>query len=416
MAHKVRSNEYFVAIMTKFILVFLSMITSVLLNRYLGPSLKGEYSYILNIVGILALILNLGIGQSYTFFKKKNGDSASQEFVNIFYFQLILYIVLLLIINVFYKERILNFILIISILSQFNMQISFMSLVANVNKRNYITIVSMAIYAFFLLIIYLFTNNNLEIIIYIYIIKIVLESLLFITSNKLYPYSLKINFYFMLDILKFSLFPMVTSLLIVLNYSVDTIILKQFVDYSDIGIYSVGVTLAGIVWLIPDAFKDVLFNKTAKDNSLKDIVFGIKFNIYLSIIIIIGFSLLGKDFLYLMYGKEYIASYSVTLLLFVGCIPMIFFKILNTLYISNGNQKISFFILIAAVIANVIGNYILIPFMGISGAAISSIISYSVSGIILLLSFIKRYNIAIKEIVLFNENEMKKIKSIILKR
>lgn len=33
------------------------------------------------------------------------------------------------------------------------------------------------------------------------------------------------------------------------------------VDFGDIGIYSLAVNLGGQLWLIPDAFKDVLFNK-----------------------------------------------------------------------------------------------------------------------------------------------------------
>lgn len=378
--------------------------------------MKGQYAYILNYVGILALILNLGIGQSYTFFRKNIGERVKQDYVNIFYYQLYIYILIILIINLFLNNKVLNIILVASILAQFNSQVAFMALVININKRNVITIFTTLLYTITLFYIYFFTEKNLEYVIIAYVFRVIVDIVIIIIKNQIYPTTIFIDVKFLKKILKFSFFPMVTSLLIVFNYSIDIIILKQFVSFNELGIYSVGVALAGMLWLIPDAFKDVLFNRTAKNDSIEQVKFGIKFNVYLSTIIIIGFTLFGKQFLNIIYGQEYIGAYSVSLLLFLGCIPMIFFKMINTLYISIGNQKFAFYILMIAVFGNIIANYLLIPIRGIEGAAIASVISYSICGIIFLVSFIKKYNIKAKDIIFLNVNERSKLKSILKKR
>jgi len=72
--------------------------------------------------------------------------------------------------------------------------------------------------------------------------------------------------------IKFGIFPMLSTLLITSNYRVDVIIMKQFLDYREIGYYIVGVELANKVWLISNAFKEVVFSKTAK----KDSIFNVK--------------------------------------------------------------------------------------------------------------------------------------------
>lgn len=99
---------------------------------------------------------------------------------------------------------------------------------------------------------------------------------------------------------------MLLLLMTTLNYNIDIIILKYYSSYSAVGIYSVGVTLATMIWIIPDAFKEVLFSKTSKDDSIKEIIVSIKLNLYICSIIIVSFLFLGKIFIYIAYGQEYV--------------------------------------------------------------------------------------------------------------
>ena len=59
-------NVYIVAIMSKILFILMSLGTSALINRSLGVSLKGEYSYIMNIVSIMIVFFAFGMGQTYS--------------------------------------------------------------------------------------------------------------------------------------------------------------------------------------------------------------------------------------------------------------------------------------------------------------------------------------------------------------
>ena len=206
---------------------------------------------------------------------------------------------------------------------------------------------------------------------------------------------------------------MVTLLLTTLNYSIDTIILRNLSSSSSVGLYSIGISLANMLWIIPDAFKDVLMNKTSKEDSIGDIIFSLKSNILISLIITLGFILLGKLFISVVYGSEFIDSYIATVILFFGSISMIFHKIISPLLYSKGYQKKLCVIFLSAVFLNIVMNYILIPKFDIIGAAVASVFSYFLAGISILLIFSKMYKLKIKEIIFINRKELLKIKKII---
>lgn len=412
MKRSLSNNSYVISAISKISIIFFSFISSVIISRYLGPNLKGQYSYILNYVTIISLILNLGVGQSYTYFLKTNGEGIKQEFVNLYYIQFVSYLMLIIVVNIFKVNFVINVILIASTISVLNSQINFMALVNDVNKRNLINIKSTVLYTLILISIYLLSNRNLNLVIVAFIVKLVINSLMNIISASILPNRFTVNIELLKKIIKFSFFPMITTLLITFNYNIDIIILERYLEFREVGIYSIGVSLASMLWIIPDAFKDVLFNKTAKSDSINEIAFSIKFNIYLSTFIIILFAFIGRYFIEFVYGSDFIDAYGVTLLLFIGCIPMIFFKMINTLYIAIGKQIFAFYILVFAVIINVLANIILIPKMGIEGAAIASIASYSICGTIFLASFTKKYMLKLTDVLILNKNDLIKIKQL----
>lgn len=65
---------YFTAMLSKISIIFISIFTSALVNRQLGVALKGEYAYITNIVSMLVIVLSFGIGQTYSTFRRKEGN------------------------------------------------------------------------------------------------------------------------------------------------------------------------------------------------------------------------------------------------------------------------------------------------------------------------------------------------------
>ena len=218
------------------------------------------------------------------------------------------------------------------------------------------------------------------------------------------------------EIYRTGIISMLMLLMMSFNYNIDIIILKQLSSSYSVGLYSIAVNLANMLWLIPDAFKDVLFNKTSKNDSINEIVLSTKLNLYLNIIITIGFIILGKQFINFMYGKEFIEAYNSTVILFIGCMVMIIYKLIHPLYIALGKQTLIFNILLASVFINIILNYILIPKFDIIGAAIASVCSYTICGIVFLIIFCKQYNVQISRFFVFNNDEINMFKTLLRRK
>ena len=150
---KIFKNQFVFSFITKIILVILGMISSILINRYLGPTLKGEYSYTLNIFNILVLVLNFGLYQYYPKLKRQNESSnIRSRFTNVVLFQFFIYFLMAIIIGMFttgkFWHSMLYTLVPIMILAK---QLNFILLVENPNKKNFLSITNEFFYIVLLL-------------------------------------------------------------------------------------------------------------------------------------------------------------------------------------------------------------------------------------------------------------------------
>lgn len=378
---KIIQSQYVYSIISKFCIVILGVANSVLINRSLGPSMKGEYAYILNIASLVVLILNLGIYQSYPFYRRKKVPALREKYNSIVFLQFAAYMLLAIILLLFNRQQSWFFIFTLVPIMVLSRQLNFISLIENVKLRNTINMLDEFLYTAVTLVIFLVAPHNITILIAALYIKEIAAVVTIVVLYKLKFSISSFNMQFLSEILRFGFFPMLTMLLITMNYQVDVLILKWYVSFEQIGYYTIGVGLANQAWVIPDAFKDVLFAKTARDDALRDIKFSLIFNLLFSIGIFILFAFAGKYVIMILYGMEFIPAYQVTLIIFFGTISMVLFKLLMPLYNAKGKQKSSFVILFVSVLLNIVLNVILIPRYGINGAAFASVISYSVCGV-----------------------------------
>jgi len=407
-------NVYLFSLVSKILIAVLSIVASIFINRFLGPSLKGEYAYVLNVINIATIVLNLGIYQSYPFFKRQDSRDIKNKYFSVSVFQFAVYIILGLLLSYFVKGlSIVVFTLTpVMILSR---QLSFISLVEDINKRNRINLMNQVYYTIALAAVYFSREADLTLVMALLYLKEIAMVAVITWRFRFRILFRGISWKFVFQILRFGLFPMLSVLLITFNYNIDIIILKLYVSYEQIGFYSVGVSLANQVWLIPDAFKDVIFKMTAERDSVKEITLSIKINLYISILIIAFLVLFGEFVITLLFGESYLPSYSVTIVTVAGVLPMIFFKMIQPLFNAAGKQKLSFSILLVSALANVVLNFIFIPKYGILGAALTSIFSYSVSGLLFALFFMRDYQVRLGNFFLLNREERLVLKKLLVR-
>ena len=409
---------YIIAIISKLSIVLLSLFTTAMINRCLGVELKGEYAYINNWVSILITIFSLGIGQTYSTYRRKYGEEPKNTFIALTLIQSAIVFMLFIIACLLKANYYVCMSLLVTVFAVLRSNILYIAAIEDIKKRDINNIIYKILYTILVFIVFINKIKSLDV-----MIGLLVADEIIIVVGTFIKYKFKPDLKFikkdkatLAKIYKLGSISMLMFLMMTLNYHLDVIMLKKMADSYSVGLYSVGVTLANLLWLVPDAFKDVLFHKTAKEDSIKDIVLSVKFNIVLDVIIIIGFIILGKWFIKFMYGTEYLNSYLVTIILFIGSLSMVIYKLIHPLYISKGKQIIVFIILLISVVINAICNSVLIPAFGIIGAAIASVVSYTICSLMFLIKFCREYQVKISEFFIIKKSEVNKIKNIILRR
>ncbi len=402
-----KNNIYFLNIFKKFSGIILGLFSIMLLNRILEPKYRGEYAYILSMVNMLSVILNLGISVSYSYFKRKKDKDYLKIFYSLSLIQLIISLIISFVLLVIVKNNILFAVVLMTGISVFRIQLNYYSIIEDAKANMISTVVSSVINLFFLLYIFLFNKNNLELTYLAYTLKDVMFSFLLIKKLKLRIQNKKTNKKVYIEILKYGIIPMLTTLLISVNYKIDIIILK-FLDVKlyNIGLYTTSVSLAEYAWLIPDIFKEVLINKNAEKDDIDSMTFSIRILTILMAIIYIIILIFGKSILSFVFGESYVGGYKVTLIIFLGIHSMVYVKIIGTLYTAQGEWKFYRKVLSYSVILNIALNFALIPFFDIYGAALASIFSYSLAGGLFIFDFKKKYNVKFSELLLVQKKDV----------
>lgn len=411
---KMLNNDYILSMISKFSNIVFGFFSLILLNRYLGTYLKGEYSTIINYVTIISSIFQLGISIIYSRFKRKKIDNCYYVFTSLSFIQFFIYAFISIALGL-----IINFntfiILFISSIAIFTTQLRYINLVEDI-KYNTIVVIIMSMMNFVsTLIAFMLLEKNLYVGLGLYLLK---------DLTIIFMYLLKINYKLLFKkeyisyykkILFEGFLPMLSNLLIILNYKIDVVMLNAFkIDYSLIGLYSLGLSISEYMWIIPDIFKDVVQKRTAKDNSIQTINFSLRCSSSIVLLCFFILLIIGKRTFGFVFGNEYIESYMITVVLFIGVYCMIFYKIIGQLFISDNKSKQYFIILLIGAIINVVCNYSLIPKVNIYGAAIASVLSYSIIGLVFLGMYLYQYKTKIKDVFLLKKEDILKLKNIII--
>lgn len=221
-------------------------------------------------------------------------------------------------------------------------------------------------------------------------------SLYLMFAMRLRGYMFKIRFFsktvfFML--LGFAGWVYVTNLLQFLNYKLDVWLITGFLnDKSKLGIYGLTVSLAQLLWLIPNAFHSIIFTETSQRDSalLTKKIHNWSLNIfYLAII----FGILGYKLSFWIVPIFFSQAYKEVTDVLPYLIPGIAIfapSILWSAYFAGKKRiDINFKSSLIGLLFCILLNLILIPKFQIIGAAIATSCSYIASAVYLYWRFVK---------------------------
>lgn len=410
-------NDYIFNLLNKVYVILMGLITSIFITRYLGVSDRGNYAYIIQVVSIAAIVLNLGIHQSYSFYYRMLKEETFNKYVQVVIIQFFLYTLISIICMNFVNDQLIVFMIILIPISVLSQQLESIMAVENIRLKIKLHIFNGTLRTIGFGFLFFSVKSNLifPIIITLILNIITIVSFLLFSLKKVKFKEEKLNLKFASEIIKFGWLPMLTALLITINYSADVIFLKHLGTSYDLGIYSTAAGLITYFWLIPDSFKEVLVSRVARSNNIHSTIFVIKVSLIIICGVIIAFIIVGEYAIQIMYGMKFLEAYNITLILSIGAISMIFYKMIGTVLLAEGRRWVYFITLLVSAITNCIGNVVLIPEYGMYGSAISSVISYSVCGLAFLIYFSKIKNVSLLSFFYITKDEIGVLKKIVMK-
>ena len=98
------------------------------------------------------------------------------------------------------------------------------------------------------------------------------------------------------------------------------------------------------------------------------------------------------------------------ILLIAGAFSMSMYKVIGIVLVSQGKRSVQFISLAISAIVNIVMNCLLIPKMGMMGAAWASIASYTICAGILLIYFTRVFSFSLKELFIPNRQMFAKMR------
>lgn len=382
------------ALVAKILSVIISFFVTIYLVRYLGPEHYGNLSYAVSFVGIFSVISTLGIDnvlyRELIMYPEKRNEYLGTAFI------LKLTAGILATISTILGALFLStddvsklIILILSGTFIFNaFYVVIYEFQANVEQK-YPSLVSLAV---------VIILNILKIgvivfdqgIIYIGFV-LLLESILYAAlfayiRTKRYGKisSWSFNKGTATNILRDS-WPFIFIALFASIYArIDQVMLKHLIDSSAVGLYDAAVRIAEVWLFLPGIIASSLFPAiiNAKNSSIREYK---KRLIFLTILLIIiafivaGLStIISKTLIVLLYGPDFLASAAIFSIYIWSGIFVSISVVLHYFLLAENKRRLIFLSSLGTMILNVSLNIVLIPILGITGAAWATLISYAI--------------------------------------
>ena len=168
----------------------------------------------------------------------------------------------------------------------------------------------------------------------------------------------------------------------------DSVMIGYFLNNADVGVYRVIFQFTAFAAFTTITLRKTLWPRVSRWDKIgetglieESLSRAFTYSLILALPLFVGGALLGDRLLYFFYGANFV-SYPTLILLFTVQIVNIFQYFFSTYIIAMDQVKEMSKIIVVAVFANIVLNAVLIPLMGISGAAVATLVTMSLNAIL----------------------------------
>ena len=197
---------------------------------------------------------------------------------------------------------------------------------------------------------------------------------------------LKFNFKHGKKMLKISYNFIISGLMVAIYAQMDKIMLGQMLDTYTVGLYSVGIYICSLWNFIPDSMIASLRPEIMKAKKLNEGIYQKKLKqmyaliIWISILYAVFICLFSKYIILILYGKDFLGARAPLMIAVWYCGFSLIGSARDVWIICEGHQKYSKWFALIGAITNLVLNLLLIPKIGMIGAAIATLVTQIMTG------------------------------------
>ena len=188
------------------------------------------------------------------------------------------------------------------------------------------------------------------------------------------------------------------------NLRLSYYLLDRYINVGRVGVFSNALSLAEAIWIISNSIALVQYARIAnaddRDYAQKLTLDLSKICLVVSAVALLVLCLLPSAVYTFVFGPEFSEMAHLIRILAPGVLFYCIFLILGHYYSGIGRYQMNTFAALCGLVATLVCGFTLIPRYGITGAAITSAISYTVNAIFLFIFFMKESRFKGKDILL----------------
>ncbi len=396
-------------IFSKGIISILNFIIVILTAKYTGAIGRGEISLMYLNITLVLMINDLIGGSALVYLIPKIG--AKKIILPAFLVAVCSGILLPLVLNFYHQYSAQQLIWFISLSLTLNLSSVSNVFLNGLNKIKFTNIFSVVQTAIIFLalcyFIFILQQNSSTVYFASLLIGFSLNFLLslFVLFPNLFPIEKAPVFKTMKEILAYGFIVQAGNLIQLLNYRISYYLIDVFYHEKGkfmLGVFSTGSSVAESAWVIMNGISMVQYAAISNSDpsDKKSISFSLqsaKLSLILTAIFMLIIILIPNSLFIYFFGNDFIEMQEVIKILSPGIIIMGFTGIYSHYFAGIGLMKVSTYASIAALFVSIISGIILIPLLGLHGAAFSMVLSYFTSSIYLILKFRKKTNCTLNE-------------------
>ncbi len=371
-----------------------SFLTTIYVIRHLGPDNYGLLTFSVSFVSLFAFIAALGI-DSVLYRELSKDISRKDELLGTSIFLRIvsssIAIILIFISTfVFQTDPITRLLILIN---SFTLLFGAFGLIgyffqAQVNARyQAISLILVTLILNSLKVLVIFFNKGIIYFAFVFFLENILYAIIVFylykkSGNSVFDWKVKKEV--AISLLRDSWPLMLSTACIVIYTRIDQVMLKFMTNNFNVGVYDAAVRISEVWYFIPSLIIGSIFpaiinsRKVSTEFFEKRLIKLYSLVFYMSLLVAVPITFLSHFIIRTLYGEEFIQAAGVLSIYVWAGIPVFILITMNTYLLAENKTKITFISSAIGMITNIILNIWLIPLYGIYGAAVATLISYSI--------------------------------------